>query len=95
MTYSEPEDGLSLEGPCGLGFLLEMLMAFPMSSPSHFSRVPCPLISSPGESHVHLSDLFENTAVKLCWDGRGVDAQKSMPDFGTLIVFFVSMEKMS
>lgn len=64
-------------------------MAFPMSSPSHSSHIPCSFISSPGESHVHLS------AVKLCWDDRGTDAQKSMPGFGTLIVFPVSMEKMS
>lgn len=87
MTYSEPEDGLSQEGPCGIDFLLEMSMAFPMSSPSHASHVPCSLVSSPGVSHVHLSGLSEEAAVKLCWDDRGVDAQKSWPGFGTLIVF--------
>lgn len=70
-------------------------MAFPMSSPSHSSHIPCSLISSPGESHVHLSGLSEKAAVKLCWDVRGVDVQKSIPGFGILIVFPVSMEKMS
>lgn len=87
VTYSEPEDGQSQEGPCRIDFLLEMLMVFPMFSPSCSFHVPCPLLSSPGVSHVRLSGLSVKAAVKLCWDDRGVDVQKSMPGFGTLIVF--------
>lgn len=54
------------------------VLSFPLFSRPLFTRIV---------SHVHLSGLSEEAAMKLCWDDHGVDAQKSLPGFGTLIVF--------